>query len=78
MMVLIFLVTTYVHFNGKLIIKPSKKNVKTVLEKIRKIIKANKQTPAGQLIGMLNPIIRGWANYHRHVVSKVKECPCWS
>jgi len=35
------------------------------------VLKANKQIPAGKLIGMLNPIIRGWANYHRHVVSKV-------
>lgn len=58
-------------YNGKLIIKPSKKNVKAFLGKIRKVIKANKQTPAGQLIGILNPIIRGWANYHRYVVSKV-------
>lgn len=58
-------------FNGKLIIKPSQKNVKAFLAKVRKIIKANKQTPTGQLIGILNPIIRGWANYHRYVVSKV-------
>ena len=26
--------------------------------------------PAGELIRILNPIIRGWANYHRHVVAK--------
>ena len=40
------------------------------LGKVRGIIKANKQTPAGKLIVQLNPVIRGWANYHRHVVSK--------
>src|SRR5713101_190328 len=35
------------------------------------LIKANKQATAGNLIVQLNPIIRGWANYHQHVVSKV-------
>jgi len=46
--------------------KPSAKNVKTFLTKVRHIIKSNKQMPAGQLIVLLNPIIRGWAQYHRH------------
>jgi len=57
-------------YSGKLLIKPSKKNTKAVLHKIRAIIKANKQAPAGELIIQLNPIIKGWARYHRHVVSK--------
>src|SRR6266699_1293278 len=56
-------------YNGKLLIKPSKKNIHTFLEGIRKIIKENKQATAGNLIAQLNPKIRGWANYHRHVVS---------
>ncbi len=54
----------------KLLITPSKKNVKAFLEKIREIMKANKALPAGKLIAKLNPIIRGWANYHRHIISK--------
>jgi RNA-directed DNA polymerase len=54
----------------KLLITPSTKNVKAFLEKIREIIKANKALPAGKLIVKLNPIIRGWARYHQHVVSK--------
>jgi RNA-directed DNA polymerase len=58
-------------YNGKLLIKPSRKSVKSLLSKVREVIKANKPTPAGQLIGQLNPLLRGWANYHRHVVSKV-------
>jgi RNA-directed DNA polymerase len=58
-------------YNGKLLIKPSRKSVKSLLRKVRAVIKVNKQTPAGQLIGQLNPLLRGWANYHRHVVSKV-------
>ena len=56
--------------NGKLLIKPSKKNVKTFLGGIRKTIKAALGSPAADLINKLNPKIRGWANYHRHVVSK--------
>jgi RNA-directed DNA polymerase len=44
--------------------------VQTFLEKIRATVKANKALPAGKLIYKLNPMIRGWANYHQHVVSK--------
>jgi RNA-directed DNA polymerase len=57
-------------YDGKLLIKPSKKSVKTLLEKVKEVITSNKQTKAGDLIRQLTPIIRGWANYHRHVVSK--------
>jgi len=56
--------------NGKLLIKPSKKNIKTFLDGIRGNIKAALGMSAADLIGWLNPKIRGWANYHRHVVSK--------
>lgn len=55
---------------GKLLIKPSKKNIKIFLEGIRKTIKAALGMSAAELIDWLNPKIRGWANYHRHVVSK--------
>ena len=34
------------------------------------IIKASGHATAGHLIVNLNPIIRGWANYHRHVVEQ--------
>src|SRR6266487_4433993 len=54
----------------KLLIKPAKKNVHTFLEKIRDTVKANKALSTGKLIVKLNPIIRGWALYHQHVVSK--------
>lgn len=53
-----------------LLVTPSKKNTKNFLDKIRVIIKTNPTTSAGNLILLLNPVIRGWANYHRHSVSK--------
>jgi len=54
---------------GKLLIKPSKKNVKTFLKGVRQTIRAAWSSPAADLINQLNPKIRGWANYHRHIVS---------
>ena len=56
-------------YNGKFLQKPSKKNVKAFLANIRKVIKGNKQATAYALITLLNPKIRGWANFHRHVAS---------
>jgi RNA-directed DNA polymerase len=57
-------------YNGKLLIMPSKKNRQAFLEKVRSLVKTHKQAPAGPLVKMLNPVIRGWALYHRHIVSK--------
>lgn len=56
-------------YNGKLIIQPSKKSRKAFLDKVRGIIKANPTAKTGVLIQQLNPLIRGWVNYHRHVCS---------
>jgi RNA-directed DNA polymerase len=56
--------------DGKVLTTPSKKNVKTFLDKARRTVELHKTAPAGQLIGVLNPIIRGWANYHRFGASK--------
>ena len=55
--------------NGKLLIKPSKKNLKTFLDGIRQTIRNARGMSAADLIDLLNPKIRGWSNYHRHVVS---------
>ena len=56
-------------YRGKLLIKPSHESLKRVLAEVRRLIKANQQATAGGLITYLNPVIRGWANYHRHAVS---------
>jgi len=55
---------------GKLIITPSKGAVKALITKTGKIVKDHLGRSAWRLIKQLNPVIRGWANYHRHVVSK--------
>lgn len=56
--------------NGKLFIKPSKANVQRFLEKVRSVIKDNATATQLNLIRQLNPIITGWATYHRHIVAK--------
>jgi RNA-directed DNA polymerase len=57
-------------YKGKVLAKPSQKNVKSFLSKIRETIRDNAQATTGHLIAILNPMIRGWANYHRHSSSK--------
>ena len=56
-------------YGGKLLIKPSARNVKSFLGSVRETIRVNRSAKQENLIGLLNPMIRGWANYHRHVVA---------
>jgi len=65
-----FLGWNFRKYDGKLLIKPSKKNVKAFLGKIRETVKGNKTAKQENLIGLLNPMIRGWANYHKGTVAK--------
>jgi RNA-directed DNA polymerase len=57
-------------YKGKLLIKPSQKSQKKLTEKIKEVISKNKSASQCLLIEELNPIITGWGNYFRHVVSK--------
>jgi RNA-directed DNA polymerase len=57
-------------YGQKLLIKPTRQSVRSVLEKARLRIKQGHGKKAELLIRKLNPLLRGWSNYHRHVVSK--------
>ncbi|CBL45373.1 RNA-directed DNA polymerase (reverse transcriptase) [gamma proteobacterium HdN1] len=57
-------------YDGKLLIKPSAANYSACVDKIRTIIKSHKTAKQATLIKKLNPVIHGWANFHRHVVAK--------
>jgi RNA-directed DNA polymerase len=54
-------------FGGRIIIRPSKKNIRAFKAKVKEIFSENKTAKQQNLIGVLNPVIRGWANYHRAV-----------
>lgn len=58
------------HYNGKLLIKPSKKKVLAFCTRIGKEIKNLSSVKQEVLINKLNPILRGFANYYKGVVSK--------
>lgn len=64
-----FLGMTIRKYRGKMLIKPSKKNVHSFLERVRRVVRTHPTATAGELVGTLTPMIRGWAYYHRHVVS---------
>jgi len=53
----------------KTIISPSKEAIKRHMEEIGKKVRKLRSAAQEKLIGTLNPIIRGWANYYRTVVA---------
>ncbi len=57
-------------YKNTVLTKPAKKNVKAFLEKVRTTLNRNKAVAQLVLIAQLNPIIVGWANYHRHAAAK--------
>ncbi|NEO02661.1 MAG: hypothetical protein F6K50_47190 [Moorea sp. SIO3I7] len=52
------------------LIKPSNKSLKGIKKKIKVEFAKLKGSSVQQLIGKLQPIIRGWTNYHNGVVAK--------
>lgn len=56
-------------YKGKCLIKPSKKSFKANVRKLLTLIKENRSISSAKLIKILTPIIRGWCNYHRKIIS---------
>ncbi len=65
-----FLGWNFRKYSGTLLIKPSKKNAQAFYRKVKEVIRANKTVKQEHLIGLLNPMLRGWAQYHSPVVAK--------
>jgi RNA-directed DNA polymerase len=58
----------------KTLIKPSKEAQKRHLGNLATIVHAHQADAQFALIHHLNPVVHGWANYYRHVVSKDVFC----
>lgn len=55
----------------KLLIMPSKKNVKAFYTRVSELVENSlSKTKVDILIKRLNPVLRGWAEYHKGVVAK--------
>ena len=56
-------------YGNKLLIKPARKSVASLMNKVRVVLGKNKAATQAQVIIPLNPILRGWGMYHRHDVA---------
>jgi RNA-directed DNA polymerase len=57
-------------YGGKLLIKPAKSNVLAFIREIREIIRMNISSSTAELLRQINPKIKGWGHYYKHVVAK--------
>ena len=57
-------------YKHKLLIKPAKESINSFLANIRQTVVANVSNKTATLINLLNPKIKGWTYYYRHVVAK--------
>jgi RNA-directed DNA polymerase len=64
-----FLGWNFRKYKDKLLSKPSKDSQKEIIKKIGEVITKAKAWDQDRLIRILNPIIRGWSQYHNHAVS---------
>ena len=57
-------------YGSKLLITPAWKNVQALLNKVRDIVRECQAKTQDELIEKLNPVLRGWAMFHRHICAK--------
>jgi RNA-directed DNA polymerase len=65
-----FLGFTIRRFGSTVLTQPQKEKVQRHLRSVKELLDANKQATEEQMVGILNPVIRGWANYYRHSAAK--------
>ena len=63
-----FLGFNFRKYENKLLIKPSQPNIQALKDKMSDIIRHSHS--AEGIISKINPILSGWGNYYRHVVSQ--------
>jgi len=61
-----FLGFTIRQYGEKTLTKPQKEKTLSHLRQIRDILVKNRTATSGNIVNLLNPIIRGWSNYYRY------------
>lgn len=61
-------------YKGKLLTKPAKSSIRRIKDSFKDYLKSHKTEKTGTVISELNLLIRGWANYYKHVVSSKVFC----
>lgn len=56
-------------YKGKLLMKPTKKNISNFLDKIKTTLRRHRTAKMENVIQILNPIIKGWTSYYRGVAA---------
>ena len=69
-----FLGQNHRKYRGKYLSKPSLRNRRAFLQKIRRLVHLHRGACQSVLIERLNPVIRGWARYHRHASATRAFC----
>jgi RNA-directed DNA polymerase len=57
-------------YRGKLLIKPARASIDHISAKVKAILQQGQHWPQSEIIRTLNPVLRGWGNYFRHVAIK--------